>query len=184
MRYFTSDTHFGHTNIIKYCNRPFANAGEMDRAMVVNWNAIIKPEDTIYHLGDVSFSSPERTKHILANLNGYKILILGNHDRSEFKMKDWGFNEVHKSLRINLSNGVEANLSHYPYRGTPDDNHVTKFDHKNLIDDGRLLINGHVHDDWKTRPGRFKNHMINVGVDQWDFKPISEYQLLEFLRTL
>lgn len=187
-RFFTSDTHFGHTNIIKYCNRPFADAGEMDREMIRIWNETVKPEDTIYHLGDVSFSSPERTKHILANLNGRKVLIMGNHDRSEFKMKEWGFDVVHLATTLVLGNTtdglVPVNLSHYPYRGTPDDNHKTKFDHKNLVDDGAMLLCGHVHDDWKTKPGRFKNHMINVGVDQWNFKPVSEEEILAFIKTL
>src|SRR5579863_2896472 len=117
-RWFTSDTHFGHTNIIRYCNRPFKDAGEMDRAMVENWNALVKPEDTIYHLGDVSFSSPDRTKHILSNMNGHKILILGNHDRSEFKMKTWGFDEVYLAQSLVLGNVTDGivhfNLSHYP----------------------------------------------------------------------
>jgi len=184
VRYFTSDTHFGHSNIIKYCNRPFKDAGEMDRALVSNWNELVKPEDTVYHLGDVAFASPERTTHIVSNLNGHKILILGNHDRAEKKMLDRGFQEVHQSLQIELEGGITANLSHYPYRGTDDPHHKTKFDHKNLKDDGYLLICGHVHTAWKTRPGQYKNVMINVGVDQWGFKPISETQLLEYLFSI
>ncbi len=188
MRYFTSDTHFGHTNIIKYCNRPFKDAGEMDREIIRIWNETVKPEDEVYHLGDVSFSSPERTKHILQNLNGHKILILGNHDRSPNKMKDWGFEEVHQAQSMILGdivNGlVPVNLSHYPYRGTPDENHKSKFDHKNMPDDGRMLLCGHVHDDWKIRQGQYKNWMINVGMDQWNFKPVSETELLAFIKTL
>lgn len=184
MRYFTSDTHFGHTNIIKYCNRPFADAGEMDRAIIANWNETVKPEDTIYHMGDVFFTSPERAKHILSNLNGYKILILGNHDRSGMKMKDWGFQEVHQSLQIELEGGIKANLSHYPYRGSDDPHHKVKFDTKNLNDDGYLLICGHVHTAWKSRPGKYKNHMINVGQDQWGFRPITETQVLEYLFSI
>lgn len=184
MRYFTSDTHFGHTNIIKYCNRPFADAGEMDRALIENWNAIVKPEDTVYHMGDVAFTSPDRATHILSNLNGYKILTLGNHDRNGIKMKGWGFDEVHQQLQIELEGGIKANLSHYPYKGTPDDHHKNKFETKNLKDDGALLICGHVHVSWKSRPGQYKNHMINVGVDMWDYKPVSETQLLEYYKTL
>ena len=184
MRYFTSDTHFGHGNIIKYCNRPFKDAGEMDREIIRIWNETVKPEDFVYHMGDVAFASPERIDHIIHNLNGHKILILGNHDRKEKKYLDYGFEEVHQSLRITLSNGQEANLSHYPYRGQPDPYHKQKFDNKNIEDDGRLLLNGHVHDDWKVRPGKYKNVMINVGMDQWNFKPVSEEELIEFLKTL
>ncbi len=184
MRYFTSDTHFGHANIIKYCNRPFKDAGEMDRFIVENWNNTVKFDDVVYHMGDVAFASPERIKHIVTNLNGYKILILGNHDRKGEKMTEYGFQEVYQKHRITLNDNTEANLSHYPYRGTDDPNHKTKFDHKNIPDDGRLLLNGHVHDDWKVKPGRFKNHMINVGMDQWGMKVVSEDDLIKFIRTL
>lgn len=185
MRFFTSDTHFGHTNIIKYCNRPFKDAGEMDREIVRIWNETVKPEDTVYHMGDVAFASPDRIKHIVTNLNGRKILILGNHDRQEKKMFEYGFAEVHQSIKgLQLSDGTLVNLSHYPYRGSPDPHHKTKFDNKNIPDDGRILINGHVHDDWKVRPGQFKNHMINVGMDQWNFKPVSEDELIAFIKTL
>lgn len=184
MRYFTSDTHFGHTNIIKYCNRPFADAGEMDRHIVATWNATVKPEDVVYHMGDVAFASPDRIKHIVTNLNGYKILILGNHDRKAHKMTEYGFQETHQSLQILLGDGIQTNLSHYPYRGTDDPYHKTKFDNKNIKDDGRLLLCGHVHDSWKTRPGQFKNHMVNVGMDMWNFKPVSEDEVLAYLITL
>lgn len=186
MRYFTSDTHYSHSNIIKYCNRPFKDAGEMNRVIIENWNNLVKPEDTVYHLGDVAFASPEVTKNIVSNLNGYKILILGNHDRSGHKMKEWGFQEVHQSLQIELEGGIKANLSHYPYRGSilDDPYYKVKFDSKNLKDDGRLLLNGHVHVAWKSRPGKYKNQMINVGVDQWFYKPVSEQDLLIYLKSL
>jgi calcineurin-like phosphoesterase family protein len=156
----------------------------MDRHIVSEWNKLVKPEDTVYHMGDVAFTSPEWCKHIVENLNGHKILILGNHDRAEEKMLERGFQEVHQSLRITLSDGTEANLSHYPYRGTDDPHHRTKFDHKNIPDDGRLLINGHVHTAWKTMPGKYKNHMINVGMDQWNFMPISEADLIAYHDSL
>jgi calcineurin-like phosphoesterase family protein len=185
MRFFTSDSHFGHTNIIKYCNRPFKDAGEMDRHIVRVWNETVKPEDTVYHLGDVAFTSPEWCRHIVENLNGHKILVLGNHDRAEEKMLERGFQEVHKHIKgLTLTDGTIVNLSHYPYRGTEDPHHKSKFDHKNIEDDGRCLLNGHVHDAWKARPGKRNNWMVNVGMDQWNFKPVSEDVLTAFMRTL
>lgn len=77
--FVTSDTHFHHENIIKYCNRPFKNAYEMDEVLVENWNKVIKPLDKVYHLGDVFMHSNHR-KDFLKRLNGKKRLIVGNHD--------------------------------------------------------------------------------------------------------
>jgi calcineurin-like phosphoesterase family protein len=185
MRYFTADTHFSHANIIKYCNRPFESAGLMDAVLIQNWNEVVKPEDVVYHLGDVALGSSDRVKHILSVLNGSKVLIIGNHDRSANRMKEWGFSEVHQSLQLELEGGILANLSHYPYKGTPDPfNNQRKFETKNLKDDGRLLLCGHVHTAWKSRPGQYKNFMVNVGVDQWNFKPVSEAQVIEFIKGL
>ena len=58
--FFTADTHFGHANIIKYCHRPFATVEEMDDALVRNWNAVVSPDATVFHLGDFALDSKER----------------------------------------------------------------------------------------------------------------------------
>ena len=73
--WFTSDLHFGHKNIIKYANRPFANVEEMNAALIKNWNELVKPEDYVYVLGDVSFMRMKDTLNILQQLNGKKGLI-------------------------------------------------------------------------------------------------------------
>lgn len=82
MRIFViADTHFGHENIIQYCNRPFRSVDEMDNALIKNWNAAVTQQDTIIHLGDFMIGRKERCKEIVKQLNGKKILIKGNHDR-------------------------------------------------------------------------------------------------------
>lgn len=80
--FFIADTHFGHKNIIEYENRPFQTTQEMDEALIANWNRTIHPQDQVFMLGDFAFASKERTHELTTLLNGYKILILGNHDRS------------------------------------------------------------------------------------------------------
>ena len=82
MIYFISDTHFYHSNIIKYFNRHFKDVNEMNETIINNWNSIIKEDDTIYHLGDFCLSNDDEIKSIFNRLNGNKILIRGNHDRS------------------------------------------------------------------------------------------------------
>lgn len=77
--FFTSDTHYGHTNILKYCNRPFDNITHMNDALISNWNEVVRPNDIVYHLGD--FAMMRDPDSILRRLNGKEIhLILGNHD--------------------------------------------------------------------------------------------------------
>lgn len=71
-----------HKNIITYENRPFADADEMDKALISNWNSIVGKDDKVFVLGDVSFGSKERAIENVQQLNGHKTLILGNHDRS------------------------------------------------------------------------------------------------------
>ena len=86
MRWFISDMHFGHTNVIEYCSRPFRDTNHMDEQLVSNWNGLIRPEESVYVVGDVALGSFERACEIIKSLNGYKILIRGNHDKSVEKM--------------------------------------------------------------------------------------------------
>lgn len=79
--FFIADTHFGHQNIIEYENRPFQTTQEMDETLIANWNRTVQPRDHVFMLGDFAFANKERTHELAARLNGYKILILGNHDR-------------------------------------------------------------------------------------------------------
>ena len=81
-----SDTHFWHENILNFEQkdgtklRIFNSVHDMNEVMVINWNAVVRPDDKIYHLGDVAMASFSRTKEIFDRLNGRKILIKGNHD--------------------------------------------------------------------------------------------------------
>ena len=91
MIYFTADTHFGHENVIRFCDRPFSSANEMDEAMIANWNARVKGDDTVYVLGDMFFRSTN-AETILQRLKGKKRLIVGNHDGS------WTVSYTHLTL--------------------------------------------------------------------------------------
>lgn len=99
MRYFIiSDTHFGHKNIIGYCNRPFRSIDEMNKAIIKRWNESVSNEDIIIHLGDFFLGSKEECKLIAKQLHGRKILIKGNHDNwsDEFYRTECGFEYVSK----------------------------------------------------------------------------------------
>ena len=158
MTYFTSDTHWGHFNIIKYCKRPFASVEEMDRVMAANWNAVVGPRDTVYHLGDFAMGKKESIPEYRKRLNGRIILIRGNHDRDTKRMLAYGFDEVHDELTLG-----EADRPLF-LRHKPDHE-----GHKKAL----YHLCGHVHDKWLR-----KGNVINVGVDMWGFKPRTLEEIL------
>lgn len=73
--WFTSDQHFGHANIIRYCNRPFASMAEMDDALVDDWNRVVASRDMVYHLGDFTLAGPEQAAAYFRRLNGYITMV-------------------------------------------------------------------------------------------------------------
>ncbi len=89
-----SDTHFGHANVIDYCNRPFSSVEEMDETLIENWNSTVNKNDVVIHLGDFGLGNKDYIKSIIERLNGKKILILGNHDWKEDFYKESGFHTV------------------------------------------------------------------------------------------
>ena len=91
MIYFTSDLHFGHSNIMKFhpCFRLFSSVEAMDRALIRLWNSRVNPCDTVYNIGDLSFHKDMQTNiSIFSKLNGKHVLVLGNHDEAIKKHKD------------------------------------------------------------------------------------------------
>lgn len=194
MIWFTADSHFFHKNVISHCNRPFDSILPMHEHMIEQWNKRVKPTEKIYVLGDFSFGSMTATYNVLSQLNGYKILIKGNHDRDANKMLKVGFQEVHENIFIYLPNGQQVFLSHFPYHPMnlyskyengkvvqrfPFEKIDTRYLHKRIVDDGKhWLIHGHVHQAWKQN-GR----QINVGVDVHDFKPVSHEQIQSLIEA-
>ncbi len=79
--FFTSDTHFGDPRVLRIDKRPFKTIPEHDEALIANWNAVVSPDDEIWHLGDFALHvRPERIDELLGLLNGRKHLIIGNND--------------------------------------------------------------------------------------------------------
>jgi calcineurin-like phosphoesterase family protein len=169
--WFTSDTHFGHGNIIRYCDRPFGSLGEMNHEMTRRWNEVVAPEDTVYHLGDFAMGKPEFWPGFRAGLNGSIVLIHGNHDGTKTKMlNDVGFDRVEENIVVDVD-GVALWLNHYPV-ATPDDEPKYRLRPPALADYDIALC-GHIHQYWRKRAG-----CVNVGVDVWGFRPISVRDIL------
>ncbi len=162
--FFTSDSHFGHVNIIKYCNRPFKSVEEMDAKMIANWNEVVGQDDDVYHLGDFAMGKTA-VPNVLARLNGNIHLIWGNHDSNQVRgLSNWASSQPY--LEINLD-GHFIVLCHY------------KFDVFNKSHRGAIQLFGHSHG---TMPGN--NQQLDVGVDCWDFKPVDLQAILRRLKTL
>ncbi len=104
--FFISDTHFGHTNIIKYSSRPFSSVEEMNEKMIENWNGLVKPEDEVFHMGDFAFLTYQKLKTVVRRLNGRKHLILGNHDQEITKFQQ-------ELLDCRVSPGLFTSIQHY-----------------------------------------------------------------------
>ena len=162
--FVTSDTHFRHKNILKYESegRPFANVEQMNAELVNRWNAKVGPMDVVFHLGDFGFTSKAQTRAILSNMNGRKMLLLGNHDRqqglSDEKWISLGFERVFR--RPFLLDGKFI-FSHEPLESIPD---------------GKVNVYGHVHGS------KFFNtvdpNRICVCVERWGCAPI-EYEYVK-----
>lgn len=148
--FFTADTHFGHYNIIKHCNRPFTDSREMDAELIKRWNETVSAEDIVWHLGDLSLSTNlAYLTPIMQQLNGRKRLIYGNHDRCRIReYYTMGFEFV-SILPVLLPDGLL--LSHEPQR------HVLEA--RNIF--------GHIHDTEIEHDG------ICVSVERHDYRPVA-----------
>ena len=83
--FFTSDTHFNHTNIIRFCSRPFKDVEHMNETLIANWNRVVGPDNIVFHLGDFCLGGSAEWTKILKRLNGKIYLIAGNHDMKNLR---------------------------------------------------------------------------------------------------
>lgn len=156
--WFTSDTHFGHKNVCELTKRPFASVEAHDEALITNWNELVKPEDTVYHLGD--FGLARRRKR----LNGDICLVLGNHDSEAERpglrelfhfQKDAYFFKQRVPER---EDKVRIHLCHYPFVSWCESCH------------GAWHLHGHCHGELPDNPCLLR---VDVGVDCFEYRPIS-----------
>lgn len=203
--WFTSDLHFWHKNVIRYCTRPYEDEKDstgkvikedvevMNEALIRNWNELVKPDDTVWVLGDLSLAF-RPIELYSRRLNGKKKLVPGNHDwchpahkksRGAEKCKTWydkyteyGWEVLPIYVELDLPGAAKVNICHMPYKGDSTDD---RYQNYRLIDDGRVLLCGHVHQHWQTKRTPKGTLMINVGVDVWDQKPVSMEKLKELI---
>lgn len=189
MRWFTSDLHLGHTNIIKYTNRPFWTADQMNETLVDRWNAVVDTEDEVWVLGDVALGPIRETLSLVERLNGHKVLLPGNHDRiwkglapkrrwADETYLDAGFERIeHGDVGVvNLTLGDhEVLASHFPYTVGQYD---SRFSAWHPVDEGLPILHGHTHS-----PVQVQGNMFHVGTDAWEYTPVSETTIIELIST-
>lgn len=178
MKYFTSDLHFGHKNIIRFCNRPFNDIDHMREMLIENWNSVVTPEDDVYHLGDFAFLNNDKTREIISRLNGRKHAIWGNHDEGK-NFNNMGFASMYQYAELRLAKDIVVKLSHFPYEGDHEDQGERYPELRPIRTDDKWLLHGHVHEIWQIKP---EERMINVGCDVWNYKPVSADRIIDIIR--
>lgn len=163
-KYLISDTHFGHNNVLDFERFQFKTIEEHDEYIIKKWNSIIKKDDIVYHLGDVALSSRTSLKDTISRLNGYKILIKGNHDKNtnNFYLRI-GFNEVY-SHPIYIQDNII--LSHQPLLEGYNNTYI-------------INVHGHLHGSILSL-----DNYICVAVDQINYEPVNLKYILEKARKL
>lgn len=181
--WFTSDLHLGHRNVIRFCNRPFADDKEMDKALIQNWNDTVGDNDIVFVLGDTFwFNSSQEIKKVLSQLKGKDIYMLpGNHDDFDhyYRVDDM---RIHLCTDIVVVWITEKNqpkreiwLSHYPMATWP---------HR---ENGAWQLFGHIH----SQPGKTDGvdqdlqlhwNQADVGCDYWGWKPVSLDHLTQMFK--
>jgi calcineurin-like phosphoesterase family protein len=184
--FFTSDHHFSHSNIIKYCNRPFSDVEEMNRILIENWNSVVKTNDTVYHLGDFGFTQRakaedfERLQKLCGRLRGKIILIKGNHDTNIDKIKRF---ETVKDYHVIHTHNTRFVLFHYPMRSWQ------------FANRGSIHLFGHCH---SNMPNHYKSFDIGIdnvarnilgdgtleGLKKENYRPLGVYEVIDYARTL
>ena len=178
--FFTSDTHFGHSNIIKYCDRPFKDQYEMNKKLVENWNSVVPKDGIVFHLGDFALNlDTKSTQHIINSLNGKIYLITGNHEKcalaKSYIISLWeGISDI---AEIEVEDDEISNrkqhivMCHYP---------MTAWNGSHR---GSWQLFGHVHGGLSNKGIiNHKETQLDVGVDCHDYSPIS-YQTVKELIT-
>jgi calcineurin-like phosphoesterase family protein len=186
MYYFTADWHLGHENVLKFCKRPFADLQDMEHTLIQNVNRTLKITDTLWMLGDTFWVMPNNERReILGRLNCRVVLVRGNHDG---KIRAMSTNATILDYAIVQLGNTEVSVSHYPLRpslirqighhlGYRPIRHIAKFPPR-MCDLWHL--HGHVHSPITHSPA-FPGQ-IHVGVDAWDYKPVSADKILDIIR--
>ena len=174
--FLTSDSHYGHFNICKYCHRPFQSRSEMDQTLIKNWNVVVPEDGIVVHCGDFMLPHNEDIKEYnkyLNQLHGRVLLLRGNHDRANL---DWVSDKLIavRDQAMIVVDGVKIFAQHYPCAAFNGDYHV--YGHIHTLADGTCYgVDGDV-------AKVMRKNTYDVGVDQNGYTPVSYWQLCDIFR--
>ena len=180
--FFTSDLHFGHENVLRFDNRPFASVEEMDAELVRRWNAKVGKGDLVYVLGDLIWKSRNGDAHsLIRSLNGQIILIKGNHDRflhnAQARASLAGIKD-YDDICVTLEDGSVRRciLSHYfiPFYNGHRHQAIHLHGHSHFTDEAELELKMAK----ELNESDFKNDIYNVGCMYWDYAPVTLDEIL------
>lgn len=197
--FFTSDWHIGHANSIIFDNRPFTDLKHMHRVLINNFNASVKHEDITYFAGDIGVSDAKTTSEVIHQLNGTKILVLGNHDKGPNAMYDAGFDVVLNSVSLVIANEL-VTISHMPLpglwredvegmrgAGTGELWHgesKLKNIKYTVANRGQFHLHGHIHSSpTKDRSTKILDKQYDIGVTANNYRPVSISQIESWIST-
>lgn len=163
MIFVTADHHFGHARIIELCSRPYATVEWMNAHLIREWNSVVNFDDEVWHLGDFGLGPRDALRDIAKSLNGQCRIIRGNHDHSRKFMTEIGFDPLEPTQEFQ---GTPILLSHRP----PDDMAV-----RTHLRQGYWWLHGHSH----GRGRKVHPHVIDVGVDCWNYRPVPLTEVLD-----
>ena len=172
--WFTSDTHYGHKNIIKFSNRPFNDVDHMNEELIKAWNRVVGDDDDVYHIGDVSLTNADKTHEILKRLNGNIYLITGNHEKSVLSKlynRD-RFVWIKDYYELKIDNQLIV-MCHYAFRVWNKSHH------------GAIHLYGHSHDSMEGH-GKEWGRSMDVGVDSagrilGEYRPFSYQEIANIM---
>lgn len=163
--FLTSDTHFGHTNIVQYDKTPWDTLEGLEEGIIQRWNEVVRPEDSVLHVGDFSFRGADYTRDRLIQLNGKITLIRGNHDRNSYR--SIGFHDFMTSTILDTKRGLVV-VAHKPAL-------CVQEARKNGIG---MALCGHVHQMF-VRSSVLGVQLVNVGCPAHNYYPVELSQLLD-----
>ena len=160
--FLISDTHFNHANCLNFKRydgtplRPgFTDVNHMDETLIVNWNSVVKPNDKIYHLGDIAMCNSTKFDAVMSRLNGQKILVKGNHDEAKIGSYIKWFKDIRGSCQLD-----RCILTHIPI-------------HEESLSRWELNVHGHLHANSVMKDGKKDPRYFCVSVEQINYTPIA-----------